>query len=150
MPIPLRGKRRRPKGQSFSRGLNCDCLILIQIFKSILAKAAQNSYQSCAGPDDCSPVGPLDIQAGMQNLLLGSPDYPMILDGFNATISSNDVSLFASPPPNVPGLVAMPIICGDYDYEKTFSAFNKSLSRGLEVSLSNAASLVCQLTKSAG
>lgn len=86
----------------------------------------------------------------MQNLLLGSPDFPMILDGLNATISSGDVGLFASPPPNVPGLVALPILCGDYDYEKTFSAFNKSLSRGLEVSLFNEASLICQLTKSTG
>lgn len=78
-------------------------------------------------------MGPLDIQSALEGLLLGSPDFPMIIQGLKTTISSDDVSLFVSPPPTVSALVAMPILCNDYDYDRSFTAFNKSLSQGLKV-----------------
>jgi len=57
-------------------------------------------------------ISPLDIRNGLENALFVKPDFPAIFECFNATLSG-DASCFASGPPGVEGLVAIPLLCND-------------------------------------
>jgi hypothetical protein len=54
----------------------------------------------------------------MQNAILGSPDFPAILDAINSTLAG-DASAFVSPLPTVEDVVAMPLLCNDYGTQKS-------------------------------
>ncbi|KAF2474348.1 alpha/beta-hydrolase, partial [Lindgomyces ingoldianus] len=86
-------------------------------FHQIIETAKQSPYfiPACANSTTCSPyITDLDIRNGMLAALIVSPDFPVILEAINSTLAG-DASAFVSPPLTLGGVVAIPLLCNDYN-----------------------------------
>lgn len=50
----------------------------------------------------------------MLGSFLGVVNFEGIIQGINSTLYGGDASFFTNGPPTVEGVVAMPLLCGDY------------------------------------
>ncbi|CZR58678.1 uncharacterized protein PAC_08570 [Phialocephala subalpina] len=107
---------------------------VLEAFKQVLAIAKQAPFflPDCANTTFCYPyVTDLDIQTIMLLNLGGAPDFPNILDGIYAALNGNGV-FFADGPPSLEDVVAIPLLCNDYEFERDFGTFQASLEEGLK------------------
>ncbi|OCL11744.1 hypothetical protein AOQ84DRAFT_373710 [Glonium stellatum] len=112
--------------------------------KKVLAAAQKTpliaSY--CINSTNCtSPVTASNIQVGLQNSLLGQPDFPTIFKALEQALQG-DASLFAiatgDPISDTQTVWSLPLLCSDYNLgNNTFEAFRSSLEAGLKASPSN-------------
>ncbi|KAE9363001.1 hypothetical protein N431DRAFT_550765 [Stipitochalara longipes BDJ] len=102
-------------------------------FKQVvqLANATPFFFPPCANTTLCYPYSTgFNVRTVMyRNTAV--PDFPAILDGIYAALNG-DGSYFVDGPPGLEDVLAMPLLCNDYTYERTFEAFQKSLKAGLE------------------
>ncbi|RDL37041.1 Uncharacterized protein BP5553_04474 [Venustampulla echinocandica] len=107
---------------------------VLKAFQKVLSNAKESPYfiPPCVNSTQCYPyVTDLDVQTVMLGNLLGSPDFPAILTGISSALSG-DGSFFVYGPPPLEAVVAMPLLCNDYEYERTFEYFQRSLEQGLK------------------
>ncbi|RFU28898.1 hypothetical protein B7463_g7452, partial [Scytalidium lignicola] len=107
---------------------------VLKAYKQVLATARQTPFfiPECVNTTICYPYATdLDVQTLMLGNLLAAPDFPAIFNGIYAALNG-DGSFFANGPSSLESVVAMPLLCNDYEYERNFKTFRMSLEQGLK------------------
>ncbi|KAF4628966.1 hypothetical protein G7Y89_g9180 [Cudoniella acicularis] len=107
---------------------------VLEAYKQVLsiAKKTPFFFPECANTTICYPYArDLDVQTLMLGNLLGFPDFPAILSGIHDALDGNG-KFFMNGPRSLPYVVAMPLLCHDYEYERDFETFQASLEQGLK------------------
>ncbi|KAF4637604.1 hypothetical protein G7Y89_g477 [Cudoniella acicularis] len=107
---------------------------VLKAYKQVLTIARQTPFfiPECVNTTTCYPYATdTDVQTLMLGNLLGAPDFPAILDGIYAALNGNGI-FFGNGPRSLESVVAMPLLCNDYGYERNFETFQSSLEQGLK------------------
>ncbi|KAH8811132.1 Alpha/Beta hydrolase protein [Xylogone sp. PMI_703] len=107
---------------------------VLEAYKQVLDIARKTPFfiPECVNTTICYPYATaLDVQTIMLGNLLGAPDFPAILEGVDNALNG-DGSFFMNGPGSLESVVAMPLLCNDYDYERNFETFQTSLEQGLK------------------